>query len=362
MRELSARLRYGHELCYNTKVASACESDTPLRTKENMTKTLVYAPTADGLSLPVVDVTHSAFAVSISAAELDAMSAQFLIESRQRGEATPQMMEAFGRSVLGRALMAASGTYLAGLSTYLFKLGAENLGDDAHPIDRAIAASFPGICTRIRLQDMARLLADGVLARTATHPSRRLLFINIAGGVAADSLNALIHLQRECGATLSTMEIDILVLDREAAGPDFGAGAVTSLRAPGQPLHGLAVSFRHAYYDWTKTESLATEMSGMDAEGIICAISSEGGLFEYGSDAEILANLEELNAATPPTAFVVGSVTREGEVQRSTMREGGLSLRPRTLAEFESLAQESGWELEHVLERPFSYNVRMRKQ
>jgi hypothetical protein len=44
------------------------------------------------------------------------------------------------------------------------------------------------------------------------------------------------------------------------------------------------------------------------------------------------------------------------------MREGGLSLRPRTLAEFESLAQESGWELEHVLERPFSYNVRMRKQ
>ena len=90
--------------------------------------------------------------------------------------------------------------------------------------------------------------------------------------------------------------------------------------------------------------------------------SSEGGLFEYGSDEEIVANLLAVHGATGPGAVVVGSVTRDCEQVRRTLERGGMALRPRALDEFRALADGAGWELDAVLERPGTFNVRLRKR
>ena len=63
------------------------------------------------------------------------------------------------------------GAILSGLTTYLLKLGPDNLGDAyAKPIDRRIAASVPTMAVRLRLQDMATLLADALAPHAGGAP------------------------------------------------------------------------------------------------------------------------------------------------------------------------------------------------
>lgn len=88
--------------------------------------------------------------------------------------------------------------------------------------------------------------------------------------------------------------------------------------------------------------------------GIIC--SSEGGLFEYGSDSEIEANLKRLRAAAEVLA-VVGSVTRADELARKLFKLGGAALHPRGSEVFRALAERTGWQITRAVERPFSDQV-----
>ena len=136
-------------------------------------------------------------------------------------------------SVLGQALLRAEGSYLAGMSTYLLKLGPELLGRAyARPIDRQIAGSLPGRCIRQRLGDMARLLADTLLPQLAASPGRSLDFINVAGGPAMDSINALLLLQRERVGLLAGRSVKVRVLDQDVSGAHFGQRALAALRGP----------------------------------------------------------------------------------------------------------------------------------
>src|SRR5882672_7519417 len=108
-----------------------------------MKRDVLYAKTNDGMELAIIDVTNPAFAVSATDAELAAMAEQYIREGAQQREVPAALLEALRSSMLGRGLVAAAGTYLDGMSTYLFKLGPENLGEGATPIDQRIAASFP---------------------------------------------------------------------------------------------------------------------------------------------------------------------------------------------------------------------------
>ena len=99
----------------------------------------------------------------------------------------------------------------------------------------------------------------------------------------------------------------------------------------------------------------------MHATDAACAASSEGALFEYGSDTEIVANLEVLHAGTAADAIIVGSVTRDGEPLRALHTSGRAATHPRTREAFRSLAEQAGWSVQHVIERPFSDNVRLVK-
>jgi hypothetical protein len=326
-----------------------------------MSFSTVYARTDEGLQLPVVDVTNPAFTVSASDAELDALADQFVRENQNRPELPAPVRAVLAQSKLGGALMAAAGRFLPGVPTYWLKLGPDQLPEPFTDIDRRIAASFPGFTTRIRLQDMARLLADGAAGILAADPARPLRFINIAGGPAADSWNALIHLRTESPALLEARATDIAVLDPDEEGPRFGARAVAALTEPGRALAGLTIGFRHLPYDWSQPDDLARLLGDAGAATAICAISSEGGLFEYGDDGTVVANLERLHAQTPGDAFVVGSVTREGEPSRASLAASRVPTQPRTADAFAQLVRDGGWIVERSIERPFTYDVRLVK-
>ena len=72
-------------------------------------------------------------------------------------------------------------------------------------------------------------------------------------------------------------------------------------------------------------------------------------------------NLETLHEGTAPDAILVGSVTRDGEAMRALQSADRVATRPRTLEAFRSLAEQAAWSVQHVIERPFSYNLRLVK-
>jgi hypothetical protein len=168
-----------------------------------------------------------------------------------------------------------------------------------------------------------------------------LHLVNIAGGPAIDSMNALILLRRR-GADLNR-PIVIDVLDQDDAGPFFGANALAALMADGAPLAGLDVAFRHRHYDWNETASLAALLRDLNASGAVVAASSEGGLFEYGSDDAIVANLSALRAAN--VKVVAGSVTSADQAHRRNVAVSRFKLHPRGLDGFRPLAERGGWRI-----------------
>src|SRR4051812_18584795 len=164
------------------------------RAERNKQAGVSYAVTNDGLELPVVDVTHPAFATELDPETERLMVAQFLAEQRRFARLPPLvqrvLMRFFTRgSRIARGLRRAEGTFLDGMTTYLFKLGPKNLGSYAVRVDRRILMSLPAISVRLRLLDMARLLADELASRLARQPKQPLHFVNIAGGPGIDSLN-----------------------------------------------------------------------------------------------------------------------------------------------------------------------------
>jgi len=321
---------------------------------------VLEAALADGRCVPIIDIDHPAFAVTLADAELEAQAESYERESGPLRELPPDIRAALAQSTLGAAVMASSGTYLKGLPTYVFKLGPEHLGGFDSPLDRRLAASFPALTMRIRLQDMVHQLAGGLRAPLRDGDTTRpLLLANIAGGAAADGWNTLMHLRRTEPGCLDARPITIAVFDGDAEGPAFGAAAVRALKEPGAVLEGLDLEFRHVVYDWSDAGALERALGGLAAREAICGLSSEGGLFEYGSDADIASNLRAFHSASSRGAVVVGSVTHDGERARRLANRSGAATIPRSLAAFSQLASLGGWTVESAIERPFSRHVRL---
>src|SRR5262249_41212418 len=108
---------------------------------------LVYARTRDGVELPVIDVTNPRFAVPDDPAAAQRANEAFIAEERRRGR-IPNfivrliMRAAARKSRLIRAIFASDCGYLDSITTYVLKLGADNLVPpyDA-PLDRKVASS-----------------------------------------------------------------------------------------------------------------------------------------------------------------------------------------------------------------------------
>jgi hypothetical protein len=329
--------------------------------ESQMRTDVVYAMTDEGEKLAVIDVTNAAFAVSATDEELAAMAEQYVLEAGRQQEIPPALREALRSSKLGRGLMAASGTFVDGMTTYHLKLGPGNLGDGFSPIDQRIAASFPAFTVRLRLQDMARLMADGLAGAAMAEPRRRICLVNIGGGPGSDSWNSLILLRDKYAHLLAGREIVIAILDLDQRGPAFGARALDALCAPEAPMSGLKIELLHFGYEWSNAGQLRDVLHELRAGNSVCGISSEGALFEYGSDEEIVSNLQALHVGTAGDSIVVGSVTRGGKPVRASLIGNRVPTRPRTMEAFQNLATQGGWTVQEVFERPFSYNVRLVK-
>jgi hypothetical protein len=203
---------------------------------------VAYAPAPDGHELPVIDVTNSAFRVDSSAAGVEALRRAHFAEVR-RDRLPAFLIRAMlpllaRRSLLVRTLVKPEASYLGGLMTYALKLGAENLAPPFdRPIDRRIGASAMVTSMRVRLQQTAELIAEGLKAPLGERPAAALHLVDIAGGPAMDSLNALILLSAAAPGLLAR-PVAIHVLDLDEKGPRFGAAALAALQAEGGPLAG----------------------------------------------------------------------------------------------------------------------------
>lgn len=309
---------------------------------------IAYAATDDGVRLPVIDITQPAFALPDAPASLAALGVAYR-KSEQRYALVPRfvmnfmMRSAARRSRLLADILDPDTSFLAGLTTYIMKLPAETLPPPFDSeTDRRIVSSPQVTAMRLRLRQVATLLADALEPLLAANAAAQLVLINIAGGPAIDSLNALILLRRRNPA-LSARPIAIHVLDIDAAGPHFGAAALAALSAAGQPLAGLDVTFTHQSFDWNAPAPLAGILGRAAAQGAIIAASSEGGLFEYGSDQAIVANLKTLHDGA--AKVVVGSVTNADPVRRRSIIGSRFKLLPRGFDGFQPLAERGGFRI-----------------
>ena len=153
--------------------------------------------------------------------------------------------------------------------------------------------------------------------------------MNIAGGPAMDSLNALIVLRRgNRPGVLDGRRIQIDVLDRDGDGPAFGARALTALRAEGRPCTASTFSYVISAPTGPRPAlcgiSSAPRASGPGDRRLV-----GGGLFEYGTDAEIEANLDCLRDEAPSHFVMVGSVTRADEPVQRLRETSRAATRPR---------------------------------
>jgi hypothetical protein len=343
-------------------MASRSEATQQFRPETNKRPGVVYAFTRDSIELPVVDVTHPVFAISITEFEQETMVEKFLCDGVPLAKLPKPFREIALRfllrqSVLAQGIDQARGSFMSGLQTYLLKLGPEMLGNAyTKPIDRQIAAALPSFCVRLRLQDMAELMSETLLPLMSHDPHSPLRFLNIAGGPAMDSLNALILLNRKRAGILTQRAVEIDVLDLDGDGPSFGEAALAALSQRGGPLHGLRISFRQLDYNWAAAEDLPTLSQQTDLEHPVTICSSEGGLFEYSSNDEIVSNLKALRSQ-PDVVAVAGSVTRADEPIQQLRKATTPKTRPRGLEVFRDLINLTGWKIDRVIERPFSDHV-----
>jgi hypothetical protein len=309
---------------------------------------ILIAKTREGYDLPVIDLTDPRFAVPDDPAAAQARHDAFVADERSR-----RFMPAFvlrmllraaaRRSRLVRAAVAPPDGFLDGLSTYVMKLGPDNLMPPwDSPMDRRVAAAPHVALMRLRMQQVAHLLADALVEPLRADATAPLALVNIGGGPALDSLNALILLARDHPALLAR-RISVNVLDGDHDGPCFGANALAALAAPGRPLHGRDIAWHHALYDWNATAPLAALVRTLVTAGAIVAASSEGALFEYGSDDAVVANLAALRAGGAGARIVAGSVTRDDQLRRRMIAQSRIRLMPRGLAGFAPLAARAGF-------------------
>ena len=343
------------------KPSSASTTVSPEVTVPELNKRpgIHYAITRDGVELPVIDITHPAFSIAVSDEQQRAMVDAFLHEPVPFAEVPKPLREPLLRfflrgSILAEGISRAQGSFMSGMHTYLMKLGPEMLGSYAKPVDKRIAAALPAVSMRLRLQDVAQLAADFLLPLLSANSGPPLHLLNIAGGPAIDSLNALLVIRKAEPDLLKSREVSIDVLDLDEDGPAFGKAALDALIGDVGPLNGLNIRWRHVVYNWAETRPLTEVVKEAQRANAIVICTSEGGLFEYGSDEEITANLIALRDGCQA---VVGSVTRNDKTIAKLKQASSAATRPRGLNLFRELASKGGWNVEHAVERPLSDQV-----
>jgi hypothetical protein len=312
-----------------------------------------YAVTDSGMELPIIDITHPVFRINATKEEI-AEAIEKFVSYQQKQARIPAFIRKLQynilyllfirNSFLGKALNEAHNSFLSGIATYIMKLGPDNVrGILSNKIDFVIMGMVPALALRLRLEDMARMMAAEATSLLQTNPGKPFHIISIAGGMASDSLNALIVMRKEHPGILEGREIVIQLLDLEASGPHFALRALDSLKQEGGPLQGLNISLRHILYDWSKPEALVEILK--IPKHAVALLSSEGGLFEYGDNDIIVSNLMILNKIVSPDAVFVGTVSRDEGPILALKLTGSMFTIGRSETDFEAIAIKGGWKV-----------------
>jgi hypothetical protein len=311
---------------------------------------IAIARAREGFDLPVIDVTHPRFAVADDPESIQALRDAVLLSERQHRRVPKFLMRwmqksAARKSRLARALFGGDATFLDSISTYVMKLGAGNLlppYDGA--VDQRLSAMAHVTLIRLRMQQIAELIAACAVSKLSAAQRRPLHLVDIAGGPAMDAINALILLAQSSRDLLKRL-IVIDVLDLDDTGAFFGQAALAELQREGAHLCGLNIELRYRVYDWRATAALEELIEELVAQDAIIIAASEGGLSEYGSDEDIVANLVTLRAGGKGARYVVGSVTRADELRRRLIAESRFKLIPRGVEGFGPLAAQAGFRI-----------------
>ncbi|MEZ2331125.1 hypothetical protein AB6802_15505 [Mesorhizobium sp. RCC_202] len=295
---------------------------------------MTIAMLPDGTRLPVIDTTNAAFRVDDNPAALANWRTQIADApaSRPRTAATESLVP---MPDLLRRMFATSSPFLDGLATYILKLGPNALpGAFDTEIERRLMSSPNAFSLRVRLQQVANLMASALSDVAGDHPIR---LISIGGGTGIEAVNAII-VHASASATMGC-RFTIQVLDLEDDGVPFGRAAVAALIRPGGRLAGAVGDFGHARYTWEKPEHLASATGRVDGEFLLA--SSEGALFEYASDDAILGNLRALRAIGD--IGVAGSVIRDDGAGQAMVAHSPFPLHARGLRGLSRLARRVGY-------------------
>ena len=124
-----------------------------------------------------------------------------------------------------------------------------------------------------------------------------------------------------------------------------GKPSLAELKPRRGQLHGFNIEFRHQDYDWRATALMDELMQDLISLDAVIIAASEGGLFEYGSDVNIVANLSRSGPVAG--APVVSSVplTRADELRRRMIAESRFKLFPRGIEGFAPLAAKAGFKI-----------------
>jgi AAA+ ATPase superfamily predicted ATPase len=186
----------------------------------------------------------------------------------------------------------------------------------------------------------------------ARSPEKNICFINIAGGAASDSINALFIIQQENPALLNNRTIQINVLDIDTYGPAFADRCIAALKAPGNRFNELNISFKHIHYDWNSTVKLEELLSERKEWLQIC--SSEGGLFEYCSDEVITQNLNTIYNNSTDDIVIAGSLLHDIKIVDAGIIAAlkiSTSIKPRFLGleGLKSIINKNKWKLDSLI-------------
>jgi hypothetical protein len=276
-----------------------------------------YSFTESGIELPILDITHPLFKASIDKTNLEKLRKtiektgdKMVIHLKEMPSFLKNFLSQHSYIIAGFLSINKENNFLSGISTLMMKLGPGLIGNGIGKIfERRASRSISSVTLRVRIQDICKLEAEALVTQLIQWPDRNLCFINIGGGTASDSINTLILILKKDPSLLKNRKIEINVLDMDTFGPGFGNNCIESLKTPGQYFHLLDISFRYIKYNWNDPsgmESLLTERKEW-----ITLCSSEGGLFEYGTNEDIVSNLNLLYDKTGDEMKIAGSLIKD---------------------------------------------------
>ena len=316
---------------------------------------LSYAYTDDGIELPVLDITHPLFAASIDEerlADLRKESAQGAKNLKELPDSHKKILGERSHIYRGFFLKDSDVNYLSGMSTLWTKLGPQLIGGgEERDIDRKVSQGIGPVAARMRLRDMCMLQARALIPQLTKSP-QKLCFINIAGGAATDSINTLILILKENQSLLKHRKIEINVLDIDTQSPHFAGRCIEAWKAPGCHFYGLDISFNHISYNWADTRTLITLLS--ERKECIQMCASEGGLFEYGSDEEIITNLNSLYDNAPDDIQIAGDTFHDIDTVDPTIPAVAevcdMSMRFLGTEGLKNILEKTNWKLDSIQE------------